>query len=554
MKLTIVITVYNEKSTILEAIEQAKALEIEKQIIIVDNYSTDGTREILKKINDNSLEIVYQPKNYGYGMSVITGMRLAKGEYMYVHNSDLEYDPRCVYEMLELAEKEKLDAIFGSRLLKRKGESKFKIIVDRPFYLGTIITTSLNNLFYRKNFTDIIGNRFYRTNALRAINPEATGISFDFEVVSKICKYSFKVKEIAVDYYPRTKGKKVKATDIIPAVITTLKVRFFNKKKIKNILAIRTDRFGEFILTLPAIFALKENFSQSRLTIMAHPYSAQLIQGNKTIDEILEYDDGRDRGILPTAQIINEIRKHKFDLAVIFNPKKKFHLITFLAGIPIRVGYDRKWGVLLNKKIKDLKSLGIKHEIDYNFDLVKTIGVKSDNRLPSIFIDKPDEARAARLLAEGGITNKSEFIIIHPWTSDSVKQWPIHNFIELAEKIVQETNLSVVIIGGKEEAIKNQKYFTNLNNGIIDLIGKTSLKELAGLLKKTKLLISGDSGPVHLACCVDIPVIAIFRSDIPGKSVTRWGPKSKGSIVIEKNNLDDITVAEVLDQVRSVIR
>ncbi|OGX15628.1 MAG: hypothetical protein A2166_02530 [Omnitrophica WOR_2 bacterium RBG_13_41_10] len=324
-------------------------------------------------------------------------------------------------------------------------------------------------------------------------------------------------------------------------------------KEIKNILAIRTDRFGEFILTLPAIFALKENFSKSRLTVMAHPYSTELIRGNKTIDEILEYDDSLNRGIVRTIKTINEIRKHRFDLAVIFNPKKKFHLITFLAGIPIRVGYGRKWRFLLNRKIKDLKSLGIKHEIDYNFDLVKAIGVDSDNRLPSVFIDKEEEGQALKILAKRGINNESGFIIIHPWTSDSIKQWPVHNFIELAVKIVKETNLSVVIIGGKEEVIKSQEYFTNLNDSIIDLTGKTTLKELAGLFKKTKLLISGDSGPVHLACCVDIPVIAIFRSDIPGKSATRWGPKSKGSIIIEKNNLDDITVAEVLDKVRSVI-
>lgn len=97
MKLTIVVTVYNEKSTILKAVDEVRNLNIEKQIIIVDNFSTDGTREILNNLNDNSLVIVYQTKNYGYGESVITGMNLAKGEYLYVHNSDLEYDPECVY-------------------------------------------------------------------------------------------------------------------------------------------------------------------------------------------------------------------------------------------------------------------------------------------------------------------------------------------------------------------------------------------------------------------------------------------------------------------------
>ncbi|MDD4953899.1 MAG: glycosyltransferase family 2 protein [Candidatus Omnitrophica bacterium] len=226
MKLTIVVTVYNEKDTILKAIEQAKALTIQKQIIIVDNCSTDGTREILRGIKDDSLQVVYQSENYGYGRSVITGMNMAKGEFLYVHNSDLEYDPACVYEMLELAEKENLDAIFGSRLFHRRGESAFKILKERPFYLGTMITTSLTNIFYGKDFTDVIGNRFYRTETLRRINPQISGIGFDFEIVSKLAKFGCRIKEVPVKYSPRTKGKKIKVTDIIPAVLTMVKIRY----------------------------------------------------------------------------------------------------------------------------------------------------------------------------------------------------------------------------------------------------------------------------------------------------------------------------------------
>lgn len=226
MKLTIVVTVFNEKNTILKAIEEAKKIEIEKEIIIVDNCSTDGTREILRNLNDNSIKIVYQSMNYGYGMSVATGMNLANGEFMFVHNSDLEYDPACIYEMLNLAERENLDSVFGSRLLKRQGESKLKILKERPFYLGTFITTFLTNILYRKNLSDIIGTRFYRTDALRKINPRLNKIGFDFEVVSKLCKYGYKIKEVAVNYSPRTEGKKVKAYDIIPAIWTMLKIKF----------------------------------------------------------------------------------------------------------------------------------------------------------------------------------------------------------------------------------------------------------------------------------------------------------------------------------------
>jgi dolichol-phosphate mannosyltransferase len=231
MKLTVIVTVYNEVKTILRAIEDVKKLNMEKEIIVVDNCSTDGTRELLQKLKDDEITIVYQPKNYGYGQSVKTGARMATGEFIYVQYSDLEYDIECVERMLKLIEDKNLDAVFGSRLYgKRKTPASIiAVIRERPYYLGTLVTTFLTNLFYRKNFTDIIGTRCYRTSSFRKIDIESSGIAFDFEVVSKLCKSNFKIEETPVSYVPRSsrQGKKVKVLDIIPAVNAMFKVKFF---------------------------------------------------------------------------------------------------------------------------------------------------------------------------------------------------------------------------------------------------------------------------------------------------------------------------------------
>ena len=118
MKLTILIGCFNEKLTILKAIEQAKAINIDKEIIVIDNCSTDGTREILESLkNDKALKIVLQPKNFGAGHTGIMGMRLAQGDYFYGPGADLEYKMDDVYKMLEEIEKDNLDVVFGSRLL-----------------------------------------------------------------------------------------------------------------------------------------------------------------------------------------------------------------------------------------------------------------------------------------------------------------------------------------------------------------------------------------------------------------------------------------------------
>lgn len=230
MTLSVIVTCYNEKATILRAIEDVKNLKMDKEIIVVDNYSTDGSREMLEGIKDDSIKIVFQPKNYGYGQSVKTGAAMAKGDYVYVQYSDLEYDIECVNRMLDLADSQKLDAVFGSRLYGTK-KTVFSLLKERPYYLGTILTTRLINLFYGKKFSDIIGTRLYRRSSFNKIDIKATAMDFDFEVVSKLCKANFEIREVPVSYKARSykEGKKIKPLDIVPALSAILRVKFLER-------------------------------------------------------------------------------------------------------------------------------------------------------------------------------------------------------------------------------------------------------------------------------------------------------------------------------------
>jgi hypothetical protein len=155
---------------------------------------------------------------------------MAKGEYLYVHNADLEYDPSYTHEMIKCADTEGCDAVFGSRLATQN-RSRVEIIRERPYFLASVISTCMINTFYNKNFTDIIGSKFYRTSSLRKLYPIADRtITFDFEVVSKLCKRGFMVKEIPVSYKPRSRkeGKKINMFHSIPALAAMLKVKMFD--------------------------------------------------------------------------------------------------------------------------------------------------------------------------------------------------------------------------------------------------------------------------------------------------------------------------------------
>lgn len=317
-----------------------------------------------------------------------------------------------------------------------------------------------------------------------------------------------------------------------------------------NILAVRNDRFGEFILNIPALRALKEGHPESKLILVVNPYVRELAESIDFVDEIITWDN-RQHKLIDVFRFSRLLRSRKFGICVIFNPSKEFNIISFLAGIPIRVGYQRKWGLLLNRKIPDRKHIGDRHEVEYNMELSELAGAKSGGSNISL---KIDEGAISDLLDREVLDSPDRLVAIHPWTSDSRKQWAVVNFSDLSQRLAGLPNIKVIIIGGRDEQDRGVSLFSNTNDRFINLVGRTSLRQLATLLKKCSLLVSGDSGPVHLAAAVGTPVIALFRNDLPGKTAKRWGPWGNGHIVIEKKSLSQITVEEVFEKIKEVLK
>lgn len=319
-----------------------------------------------------------------------------------------------------------------------------------------------------------------------------------------------------------------------------------NNREVKNILVVRNDRFGEFLLNIPCLRALRAHFTAARIILVVASYVKELAECVPFIDEVIVWDRVKHK-LWQELNFVNLLRKRNFDIAIMLNPSKEFNIFTYLARIPVRVGYGRKWGFLLTDKIEDKKYLGEKHEIEYNLDLLGLLAIKTER--PTLSLDLDNKALNG-LIKEYNLEYRSNLVALHPWTSDPIKEWPINNFILLAKRILKELEVTIIVIGGKDEIAKGVEFFDFSNNNLINLTGKTSLRQLAGLLKKSKLLISGDSGPVHLASCLAIPVVAIFRNDLPAKGPIRWGPWGEGNVVIEKAKICDITVDEVFNKVK----
>ena len=233
MSITFLIPVYNEIKTVKKAIEETINLNIpNKEVIIIDNGSTDGTPQIIKEYQHHKdIKIILQKKNLGFGNSIREGFLLSSKEFIYLQFGDLEYDISTSLEMLKITQEQNLDAMFGSRLKNLKNFIELcKTTFKNPAYLATLTTTSLINLFYNKNFTDIIGAKLYRKETIKDVLPKTSGQGFDFELVSLICKKNLKVNEIFIRYKPREnfRDKKIKFYHMFNAIYGILKVKLFS--------------------------------------------------------------------------------------------------------------------------------------------------------------------------------------------------------------------------------------------------------------------------------------------------------------------------------------
>jgi len=215
--------VYNEIRTVKKAIQDVININYKnKEILVIDNGSTDGSRDVIKKFKN--IKKILRKKNLGAGSSVADGIKISKGDYIYIQFSDLEYDHLKSLDMLSYAKKNNLDIVLGSRL---KNKNIWKELLKKKSYLATILTTFIVNKFYNKKFTDIIGSKLYKTVTVRKIPINSYGAGFDWEFISRACKRNLKIGEIGIKYKPRLNQneKKIKFYNIFNAIYELIKVK-----------------------------------------------------------------------------------------------------------------------------------------------------------------------------------------------------------------------------------------------------------------------------------------------------------------------------------------
>lgn len=225
MLLSVIIPAYNEIEFIDEILRRVRETPYEKEIIIVDDCSTDGTREYLKSLSENGVVTLFQEKNQGKGAALKVGMAAATGDIVLVQDADLEYDPREYPVLLKPILEGKADVVYGSRFLG--GPHR---VLYFWHYLGNSVITLLSNMFTNLNLTDMeTCYKVFRKEVIKGITIESKRFGVEPEITAKVARGGWRIFEVPISYYGRTyeEGKKITWRDGIRALFTIIRFNVF---------------------------------------------------------------------------------------------------------------------------------------------------------------------------------------------------------------------------------------------------------------------------------------------------------------------------------------
>lgn len=225
MKTSIIIPVYNEEHTIAEVLERVKQLNILKEIIVVDDGSTDGTASILDRMQREGTVMVYhQEKNAGKGWAIRTGLHYVTGDIVIIQDADLELDPMDIPRVIQPIAKGKAQVVYGSRFHKRiRGMAPLRLLANK-------ILSAVTSFLYKTRITDMeTGYKAFKTDILSNLDLKSHGFEIEPELTAKVLRRGYQIHEVPMSYHPRTiyQGKKMKWTDGVIALFILFKYRFF---------------------------------------------------------------------------------------------------------------------------------------------------------------------------------------------------------------------------------------------------------------------------------------------------------------------------------------
>ncbi len=288
-----------------------------------------------------------------------------------------------------------------------------------------------------------------------------------------------------------------------------------------KILIRSTNWIGDAIMTIPAVRSIRNNYPDAEITILALPWVADVFVASPWIDKIFIYEKkGRHHGLRGRLQLISQLKKEKFDAAVLLQNAFEAALITFLAGIPIRGGYGTDGrALLLTHRVKKTSEIKGKHEVYYYQEMIAGLGISPGANKLELFLANETLINAENSLKSfrqtEGVPKKSPVIGFNPGAAyGPAKRWPAEKFALLAKEICRQLTGIVVIFGtdADTQSAKIIKEGSGSPQQVLDLTGKTDLAAAMAYIDLCDVFVTNDSGLMHVAAALATPVAAVFGS------------------------------------------
>ncbi len=295
----------------------------------------------------------------------------------------------------------------------------------------------------------------------------------------------------------------------------------------KEIIIRGTNWLGDSVITIPAVRALRQNFPSASISMIAPLNLAELWRNEDSVDRVIPF--ARPTPITEKVRLIRLLRSGHYDLGVLFPNSFESALWFFFGGVHLRIGYATYGrGIILNRKLAEPQEGD--HQVFRYLNLVKSLGTFQADTKPTIGIPDNLKRWANNLLREKGIKQGAPIIGINPGsTYGKAKCWPPEKFSGLIKLVKERLDASVIVFGSRGERALAESLCSNSNETVLNMVGETTIMQLAALIGSCDLLISNDTGPMHVACAVGTPLVAILGPTDP----VATGPLGE-SVIIRK--------------------
>ncbi len=300
--------------------------------------------------------------------------------------------------------------------------------------------------------------------------------------------------------------------------------------KIKKILIRSTNWVGDAVMTTPAVRTVRENFPKARITILCYPWVADVFAASPHVDEVMIFDPrGAHRGAAGLLRLSSQLRKRGFDAAILLQNAFKAALIAFLTRIPVRAGYIRDGRrPLLTHPVPISPETRKKHQVHYYQDLCRGLGMKPGP--DELFLDPGREAGEWAAEKRQALVPEGRLLVgLNPGAAyGPAKRWPVEKYAALAVRLADEMDAAVAVFGTDADRGAGREIAAAVPGRCLDLTGRTSLAQAMAMIGQCGLFVTNDSGLMHVAAALKVPLAAIFGSTDP----VATGPFSENARVV----------------------